>query len=113
MAQNHDGTLNSPTNPAKAGRYIGAYLIGIGAVTPAVSTGAPARMDPYSIPPGPVSASLGGRTVIPTFLGMVPGLIGVAEVDLVVPSDLAGGLHGLSIIFANTTSNSCQLAVGQ
>ena len=113
IAQNHDGTLNSPSNRAQAGRYIGAYLIGIGAVTPSVATGAPARSDPYSIPPGPVSASLGGRTIVPTFLGMVPGAIGVAEVDLVIPSDLAGGLHGLSITFANAASNSCQIAVRQ
>lgn len=113
LAQNHDGSLNSPTNRAQPGRYIGAYMIGIGVVNPPVASGAPARSDPYSIPPGPVSASIGGRTVIPTFLGLVPGTIGVAEVDLAVPSDMASGLHSLSITFANTTSNSCLIAVGQ
>ena len=113
ISQNDDGTLNASTNPAKAGRYIGAYLVGIGAVTPSVSTGAPARSDPHSIPPGPVSALLGGRSVIPTFLGLVPGAIGLAVVDMAVPSDLASGLHSLSITFGNATSNSCQIAVGQ
>ncbi len=113
MARNHDGSINSAGNRAQAGRYIGAYLTGIGAVAPGVASGAPARGDAYSIPPGAVGASMGGRTVVPTFLGLVPGLVGVAEVNLIVPPDLASGLHGFSIIFDNATSNTCQIAVGQ
>ena len=73
MARNHDGSANSANNRAQAGRYIGVYLTGIGAVATGVASGAPARGDDYSIPPGTVSASIGGRTIIPTFLGLVPG----------------------------------------
>jgi uncharacterized protein (TIGR03437 family) len=113
VAQNEDRTLNSEGNPAKAGRYIGAYLIGLGAVNPSIPSGTPARAVPLSTPPGPVSASLGGRKVIPTFLGMVPGLVGLGEVDLLVPFDLTGGLHGLSVTVGNVTSNTCQIALGK
>ncbi|MCX6602421.1 MAG: hypothetical protein NTV52_02370 [Acidobacteria bacterium] len=113
LARNHDGSAHSITNRAQSGRYLGAYLTGIGAVAPGLASGAPARGDVWSIPPGPVTASLAGRTVLPTFLGLVPGLVGVAEVDLVLPSDLPGGLHSLSITFGNATSNTCQIAVSQ
>lgn len=113
VAQNEDRTLNSAGNPAKAGRYIGAYLIGLGAVNPSIPSGAPARAVPLSTPPGPVSASLGGRRVIPTFLGMIPGFVGVGEVDLLVPSDLADGLHGLTVTVGNVGSNTCQITVGK
>ena len=113
IAQNEDGTLNSASNPVRAGRYIGAYLIGLGAVNPSVTTGAPARPVPLSMPPGPVSASLGGRSLSPTYLGLVPGYVGVGQVDLLIPSDLTGGPVNLTVTVGNATSNTCQIAVGK
>ena len=97
----------------KTGHYIGAYLIGLGAVNPSLATGAPARTVPLSIPPGPVSASLGGRNLDPAYLGLIPSYVGVGEVDLLVPSDLAGGLQNFSVTVSNATSNTCQIAVGK
>lgn len=113
VAQNEDGTVNSASNPVKAGHYIGAYLIGLGAVNPPVATGSPAHAVPLSNPPGPVSASLGGRSVNPTYLGLIPSYVGVGEVDLLVPSDLTGGLQNFSVTVGNATSNTCQIAVSK
>jgi adhesin/invasin len=113
IAQNEDGTLNSASNPVRAGHYVGAYLIGLGAVNPSVATGAPARPVPLSMPPGPVSASLGGRSLSPTYLGLIPGYVGVGEVDLLVPSDMTGGLLNFAVTVGNATSNTCQIAVGK
>lgn len=113
IAQNEDGTLNSASNPVKTGHYVGAYLIGLGTVNPPVATGSPAHTVPLSTPPGPVSASLGGRNVNPTYLGLIPSYVGVGEVDLLVPSDLTGALQNFSVTVGNATSNTCQIAVSK
>ena len=111
LAQNEDGALNSASNPAKAGRYVGVYVIGLGPVNPFVATGMPARSVPMSLPAGTVSALMGGRRITPSFAGMIPGYVGVGEVDLLIPADMAAGDSGFSITVGTANSNTCQIAV--
>lgn len=113
LAQNDDGTLNTPANPTKAGRYIGAYVTGIGAVNPAATTGMPAGAVPLSRPVNPASISLGGRTLQPGFLGLIPGFVGMAEADVLIPADMPQGVHNLSVTVGSATSNSCQVSVAR
>lgn len=111
LAQNEDGTMNSAANPAKAGRYVGAYLTGVGPVSPAAITGMPAGAVPLSRPVNPVSASLGSRTLQPGFLGLIPGFVGMAEADVLIPADMPAGTHGFSVTVGSASSNTCQLTV--
>ncbi len=111
IAQNQDGNLNSASNPAKAGRYVGVYVIGLGPVNPSVSTGVPSRSVPMSLPVGTVGVSMGGRRITPTFAGMIPGYVGVGEVDLLIPADMAAGDSSFSITVGTAISNICQIAV--
>ena len=113
IAQNEDGTLNSASNPVKTGHYIVAYLIGMGAVNPAVATGAPEPTTPLSSPSGTVSASLGGLSVTPTYLELTPGSVGLGQVKLVVPLDVTSGLLNFTVTVGNATSNMCLIAVGK
>jgi len=111
IAQNEDGTLNSASNPAKAGRYVGVYVIGLGPVNPSVATGVPARSVPMSLPAGTVTALMAGRRITPSFAGMIPGYVGVGEVDLLIPADMPAGDPGFSITMGTANSNTCQIAV--
>jgi uncharacterized protein (TIGR03437 family) len=111
VAHNENGALNTEANPTKAGRYVAAVLIGLGAVNPPVPTGAPARAAPYSVPPDPVSVSIGGRKLAPAYVGMIPGYVGLAMVQAMVPPDLAAGLQSFSVTVGTAPSNTCRIAV--
>ena len=113
IAQNEDGTLITANNPVKTGRYIGAYMLGIGAVTPAALSGEPTRSVPVASPVSPVSALLGGRKIVPTYVGMIPGYVGIAQVDLLIPLDMGAGLQGFSVTVGTAASNTCQIAVAK
>jgi len=113
IAQNEDGALNSASSPAKAGRYVGVYVIGLGPVNPFVATGVPARSVPMSLPAGTVTALMAGRRITPSFAGMIPGFVGVGEVDLLIPADMAAGDAGFSITVGTANSNTCQIAVAK
>jgi uncharacterized protein (TIGR03437 family) len=113
IAQNEDGTLNSASNPVKTGHSIVVYLIGLGAVNPAVATGAPAPISPPSSPTGLVSVALGGLSLNPTYLGLMPGFVGVGQVKLLVPADFTDGLQGFAVAVGSAVSNACLIAVGK
>ncbi len=87
---NQDGSQNTPANPEARGRAVVVFVTGLGAVTPAVATGAPAPASPLS---GitEVSATMGGRPAQPLFAGLTPGFVGLAQVNLLVPEDVPAG----------------------
>src|SRR5205085_1071975 len=111
VAQNEDGALNSGANPIAAGHSVTVYLIGMGAVSPAVPTGAPAPATPRAIPSEPVAALFAGRSITPISIGLMPGYVGVGEVKLSVPAGTAEGFQDFAVTIGAATSNKCQIAV--
>jgi len=62
-----------------------AYVTGLGAVTPAVPTGAPAPLDVLSFAQATVTATLGGVPAPVQFAGLAPGFIGLGQVNVIIP----------------------------
>jgi uncharacterized protein (TIGR03437 family) len=89
-------------DPAAAGTEIVAYLTGMGAVAPAVATGA-AASDARVIEQ--VSATVGGKDATIVYAGLVPGYAGLYQVHLIVP-EVAPGDYPLRISVANLPSNT-------
>jgi uncharacterized protein (TIGR03437 family) len=112
IAQNEDGTLNSPGNPAQPGHYVVPYLTGMGNLNPSVATGAAAPVSPLSRPPGPVSVTVGTQSVQPAYLGATPDSVGVGQANVQLPVGLASGLQGLSVTVGGIAGNTCLVAVG-
>ncbi len=90
----HAGTATPADfkNPASPGEILETYGFGLGATTPTVADGAVAPNPPAitsfpAVSIGPVFANV-------TFAGLVPGLVGVYQVNVVVP-DLAAGAYEL------------------
>ena len=79
---NEGGSVNAATEPARSGSRISVYLTGLGAVSPAVATGALATG--LSRVTGNVSATIGGQNRLPNsrtrarLHGLVPGQPGSA-----------------------------------
>jgi uncharacterized protein (TIGR03437 family) len=111
LAQNLDWTLNSPTNPAVAGGAATVYLTGIGAVTPGVETGTAAPLSPLSRPVANASARLDQESVPLQFLGLAPGMVGVAQANILIPAGAARAGRQLAIRVGSADSNPCQLFV--
>lgn len=68
---NADNSFNGPSAPATAGQPIQVYTTGL-----------------LSSPAGPVTAGVHDRTVTPSYVGNVPGFIGLNQVNLTIPADL-------------------------
>jgi uncharacterized protein (TIGR03437 family) len=82
--------LNSATNPASAGDTLLIYCAGLGLTSPAVTTGSAAPA------PGPattnaVTATVGTQSAQVVFAQLVPGFVGLYQVNLLVPTGVAPG----------------------
>ena len=113
IVQNSDYTLNSPTNPAKVGSTIVAYLSGSGTVSPPVADGAIAPIGTLVYLNSGSSATIGSSTVQVAFAGLAPGFVGLVQVNIVVPSGLATGTYPLTVTIGSETSNSATISVTQ
>jgi uncharacterized protein (TIGR03437 family) len=81
---NLDNSLNSPANPAVRGSAMVVYCTGLGAVSPSGQ---------LSIASTPVTVVLGGAELPTAFAGLTPGLIGLYQVNLLLPTAMPPGLY--------------------
>ena len=100
---NMDNSLNSSSNPALRGSAIVAYCTGLGAV----SAG-----DQFSVANTPVSVVVGGNELPAAFAGLTPGLIGLYQVNVLLPTEAPPGLYlTFYLRQAGATSNAVTVAV--
>ncbi len=101
---NQDGTVNSASNPAKTGSVIIIFLTGIGPLDNPVATGAAAPATPLSRATQPASVTIGGWDTPIQFLGLIPGSVGWAQANLVVPQ-LSAGAYPVVVTVGGVASN--------
>ena len=106
-----DYSLNTAANPAPAGSTIIAYLTGSGPVSPPATDGTLTRSDQLTSATSVVSAKIGSATATVSFAGLTPGFIGLAQMNIVVPSTLTPGVYPLTVTIDGQTSNSATIAV--
>ncbi len=87
-----NGQLVTPTNPVHSGDTLVIYLTGLGATAPAVQDGmAPPNGTLASAILTP-TVTLGGDSLGVLYAGLVPGLVGVYQINAVVPLHAPQGL---------------------
>jgi uncharacterized protein (TIGR03437 family) len=94
----HAGT-NVPADqdhPAVAGETLETYGIGLGAVSPSVDAGSPGPADPPARALAVPQVKVGNQNAKVAFAGLAPGLVGIDQVNIVVPSGLKSGVQTLS-----------------
>jgi uncharacterized protein (TIGR03437 family) len=110
IVQNYPGySLNSSSNPAKAGGTIIAYLTGAGAVSNQPADGEPAGSDSV-VTPTP-TASIGGQPATVSFAGLAPGFVGLWQVNIVVPAGVTAGDLPLTVTAGGETSKAANVSV--
>src|SRR4029077_17021423 len=104
-----------PGSPAIGGETIILYATGQGpALTVPVSTGAAAPSSPTAqvAPSVAVTATIAGKNVPVAYAGLTPGLVGLLQVNLQVPSGLPPGDYPLLLMVGGATSNTATIRIG-
>jgi uncharacterized protein (TIGR03437 family) len=107
VVQNPDFSVNSPTTPAHVGDTMMGYLTGGGPVQAAGPwlTGHPSPANGPSPVTENYSVTVGGVAAVVNYIGLAPTLIGVYQVNFVIPK-VAAGDRGLVVTINGTASNS-------
>lgn len=108
-----DGSFVSLENPAHPGETIRMFATGLGAVTPPIPTGGLAPPDSPSATNLPVIVGVNNAGVQVNSATYATNLVGVYEVDFVIPSDVPPGndvplavavLYNGTLVFGNPSS---------
>ena len=105
-----DGTLNAPDHPVAPGQYVILYLTGQGSLDSPLSTGYPAPPAPFLYPTADVQASVGGVAAQVRFAGLVPGWVGILQMNLLVPN-APSGEQPLEIAIGGVSANPTTLSI--
>jgi uncharacterized protein (TIGR03437 family) len=101
------------SNPVHRDDALVIYLTGMGQVTPFVETGNPAPSDPLAITLTPPVVRLGGVELPVEYAGLVPGEIGVYQINVRVPGNAPQGLSVPLTITQGTSTHSFDVRVVQ
>ncbi|HUJ19885.1 MAG TPA: hypothetical protein VLX58_00130, partial [Bryobacteraceae bacterium] len=93
----HAGTATAADaeHPAAAGERLETYGTGLGQTNPTVAAGVASPASPPARAVVTPSVTIGNQPARVTFAGLVPGLVGVYQINVVVPSGLSSGQQPL------------------
>jgi uncharacterized protein (TIGR03437 family) len=85
----------SASSPAQPGEVVIVYATGLGPVSEPVSTGQFAPTVPLALVTQLVSVSVGGEPAQVLFAGLAPGEVGVYQLNIQIPGNIASGPQDL------------------
>jgi len=111
-AQHANGVSVSQAAPARAGETLVVYATGLGPVDNAVlEAGQAAPSSPLANSTAGVMVQIGSRTIVPDFAGLAPGFVGLYQVNVKLPADLAPTDYLLRLAAKGNSSNSLSVPV--
>jgi uncharacterized protein (TIGR03437 family) len=106
-----NGELVTPTNPVHPNDTIVIWATGLGRTSPAIDSGMPAPSDPLPTAVITPSVSLGGTGLNVTYAGLVPGSVGLYQINATVPGKVPTGLDIPLVINQGGSSTTLSLRV--
>lgn len=91
QASHQSGAAVTESAPAQPAENISIYLVGMGATTIPVASGQPGPGGTFATTVIDPVVTLNNESATVTFSGLIPGLVGVYQVNFVVPSDATNG----------------------
>ena len=104
IAANQSGGINSSSSPAAAEALLTVYLSGQGVVAPAWRSGRAATSFPLIRAPGDTTVTIGGVRTVIQFLGLAPGMVGVAQLNIFVGVGTPSGEQEIIITISGVPS---------
>jgi uncharacterized protein (TIGR03437 family) len=106
-----DYSLVSPSNPARIGETISLFVTGLGDVSPTVSDGAPGPASPFSQVTNQIAVSIGGASATVGYAGLAPGLAGLYQLNVTVPSGISSGDVYVTVLGPDSYSSEALLTI--
>jgi uncharacterized protein (TIGR03437 family) len=114
LAQDEQYGLISSANPVERGHIVQFFVNGLGPVTPGTqpASGEPAPgIEPLATTTATPSVTIGGQPATVSFSGLAPFLVGVYQVNAMVPQTISSGLHPVVLSIGGITSKFTLLPV--
>jgi len=108
-----DATPVTSDRSARPGEPVSLYATGLGAVDNRPDTGKAASSLLLSNTLTRPAVSIGGRDAVVGFSGLAPGFVGLYQVNVIVPTDLADGEHPVVLNIGGVSSNTVKLPIRQ
>jgi len=100
------------TSPIAKGQFATIYASGLGAVTNPPASGTPASGTNLSTTITSVTVNVGGVNVPADFAGLVPGFVGLYQVNVQIPAGAqSGNAVNLFLSVGGTVSNTVTIAI--
>ena len=106
-----NGEFVTPTNPVHPGDSIVIWATGLGRTTPAIDSGMPAPADPLLSAVIQPIVQLGGVALDVQYAGLVPGAVGLYQINATVPRSAPLGLSIPLVIAQGGSSTSLDVRV--
>ena len=106
-----NGELITPTNPVHHGDAIVIWATGLGRTTPAIDAGMPAPSDPLPFAVIQPTVMLGGASLNILYAGLVPGSVGLYQINATVPGSVPQGLSIPLVISQGGSSTTLHVRV--
>jgi uncharacterized protein (TIGR03437 family) len=106
-----NGELLNFTNPVHPNEIILILLTGLGRTTPEAPLGDAAPSDPLAIASQQPQVSIGNVPLQVTFAGLVPGQVGIYQINAVVPGNITDAAQAPLTIKQGTNSTSVPVRV--
>jgi uncharacterized protein (TIGR03437 family) len=111
---NKDSVLNTPANPAKAGDIVQIFATGPGPLANTPKSGEAAPGSPLATTVTNPVVLIGGKSAEVVFSGLTPGLVGLWQINVVIPADVTpGDAVTVQVQHGGVSSNTTTLAVSQ
>jgi len=106
----HAATFTEVTagTPASSGEAVVIYATGLGPVSPTPLSGVAASAASTTTTP---TVTIGGIRCSVLYSGLAPGLVGVYQINAIVPAGLSIGNQALQIVISGISSNTAIMAV--
>jgi uncharacterized protein (TIGR03437 family) len=111
IVRTNDNQLVTPTNPIHPNDSIVIYLTGLGLTAPAVATGLAAPAAQLSSAIATPTVTIGGAAMSIYFAGLVPGEVGVYQINATAPPDAPLGLSMPLVISQGGSSTTVNVRV--
>jgi uncharacterized protein (TIGR03437 family) len=114
VLHNSDFSLVSSSSPARPGEYLAIFCTGLGALkTPVKSGDAAPSVPPLAETINLPTVSIAGLPAYVSYSGLVPGIVGLYQVNVLVPAGLTTGNQRVQITTLGVASNIAMIATSR
>lgn len=106
-----DGSLVTPSNPARPGETVVVYATGVGPVDTPQTTGYAAPSDRFVSTVNTPAVTIAGQQGAVFFSGLSPGFVGLYQINVTLPASLPSGTQQIQIVSNGIASNLARIAI--